>query len=258
MKKGLYKFLVNRNIERWLGERKATAIYIEKKRNIHHSKSGLSGKEIFTKEGCIDFLKGYDIVSFDIFDTLIFRPFSEPTELFHFVGEKFGVADFKEIRSHAEKRTRNKCRREKGHYEVTLQEIWDAMRSEISILPEVGVQVEMDAELQFCYANPFMQEIYKKLQRLGKKIILTSDMYLPKEFIGRILDKNGYTGYDKLYVSCEYGKSKIDGSLFALVRSEQPGRIVHVGDNIRSDIMMAKKNGFDAFYYPNISRNSRK
>ena len=128
----------------------------------------------------------------------------------------------------------------------------------MSILPEVGIQTEMDTELQFCYANPFMQEVYEKLQRLGKRIILISDMYLPKEFIGRILDKNGYFGYDKLYVSCEYGKSKIDGSLFALVRSEQSGRIVHVGDNARSDIVMAKKNGFDAFYYPNVSRNSRK
>lgn len=34
----------------------------------------------------VDKLKEYDVVSFDVFDTLIFRPFSVPTDLFSLVG----------------------------------------------------------------------------------------------------------------------------------------------------------------------------
>lgn len=43
------------------------------------------GKEL-TVEAFIDLLSQYDVVSFDIFDTLIFRPFSEPADLFYLLG----------------------------------------------------------------------------------------------------------------------------------------------------------------------------
>ena len=33
----------------------------------------------------------YDVISFDIFDTLIFRPFEKPTDLFHMVGESWVI-----------------------------------------------------------------------------------------------------------------------------------------------------------------------
>lgn len=243
---------------RWLSEKEAAAIYEEKKLEIHQSESELSRKETPIKEKCITFLSRYDTISFDIFDTLLFRPFSDPTDVFYFIGGKIDLMNFKEIRIQAEKKAREKCKGEKGHYEVTLQEIWDIIEGETGISSEIGIQAEVDAERQFCYANPFMLEVYRELQRFGKKIILISDMYLPKECLELLLKENGYDGYSELYVSCEYGKSKTDGSLLALVHDKQRGRIVHIGDNSHSDIEMAKKNGFDTLHYPNINRTSKK
>ena len=43
-------------------------------------------------------LSDYDVISFDVFDTLLFRPFSEPADVFYFLGEIFPVSDVKRIR----------------------------------------------------------------------------------------------------------------------------------------------------------------
>ena len=55
-----------------------------------------------------ELLSGYDVISFDLFDTLITRPFDTPQELFSLVGEQLGVADFKKKRIEAEIRARQK------------------------------------------------------------------------------------------------------------------------------------------------------
>lgn len=50
----------------------------------------------------------YDVLSFDVFDTLILRPFAEPSDLFILVGEELGIMDFCEIRKKAEEDARRK------------------------------------------------------------------------------------------------------------------------------------------------------
>ena len=113
----------------------------------------------------------------------------------------------------------------------------------------------MALEMDFCYANPFMLQVFEALRRMGKKMIVVSDMYLPRDFLEALLEKNGYGGIEKLYVSCEYGKSKADGALFELIKGEYPGTtVIHVGDNEHSDKKMAKKNGFESLFYPNVNR----
>lgn len=74
-----------------------------------------------------------------------------------------------------------------------------------------------------------------------------------------LLTKNGYTGIEKLYVSCEYGKSKESGELYRMVREELPPetKLIHVGDNEHSDVKMAGKYGFVALYYPNVNKQSQ-
>ena len=241
---------------RFLGEKKVSIIYEEKNLNIKQAESEIVIQEGICIASFVENLSCYDIISFDIFDTLIFRPFSEPTDLFYFVGEELGVMNFKELRRQMEKKARNQCYQLKGHYEVTLEDIWDQLEHEIGISKTKGIQVEIEKEKQFCYANPFMQEVYRELQKRGKKIIIVSDMYLSKNVLQGILEVNGYDGYEKLYVSCEYAKSKWNGELYELVKQEYSGKIIHIGDNIQSDVTMAKKKGIATCYYPNVNKNS--
>lgn len=199
----------------------------------------------------------FEIFSFDIFDTLIFRPLGNPTEAFFLIGEKLKIADFKNIRINAEMKARTQCFAEKGHSEVSLRDIWNEIGRETGADVEKGMQTEMNVERSLCYANPFMLKVWEELKRKNKRIVVTSDMYLPKKFLEELLVSNGYSSYEKLYVSCEYGKNKASGSLYEVVR-EDLGKdicICHIGDNENSDMKMAKKVGLFAVHYPNVNRN---
>ena len=165
-------------------------------------------------------LEGYDIISFDVFDTLIFRPFGHPTELFYLVGERLGILNFHELRINAEKTVRERSVLEKGHSEVTLTQIWEELESQLGIDAKEGMATEIETEMNLCYANPFMLEVWRELIRRKKRLIVTSDMYLPEEVIAKILEKNGFTGAERLYVSCEYGKNKAGGGLYDLIPNE--------------------------------------
>lgn len=73
---------------KWLGNYKPSSLYEIKKLSIGIPESHLM-KHPSIEELLSELMK-YDVISFDIFDTLIFRPFSEPTDLFYIIGEKLG------------------------------------------------------------------------------------------------------------------------------------------------------------------------
>lgn len=243
---------------RFLGEQTEFPVYEEKKPPCAESESVLANRDRKSVSETVSFLMQYEVISFDIFDTLIFRPFSEPTDLFFFLGEKTGILDFKRLRMQAEADARVQKYKEEKHYEITLSDIWSRLENEIGVTKEQGMQMEQALEMEFCYANPFMQQVFTQLQKYGKKIVITSDMYLSKAFLSELLQKNGYGGYEELYVSCEYEKSKADGSLYEVVKRAYPDTdsMIHVGDNPVSDVKNAKKHGFEVFYYPNVNRNA--
>ncbi len=200
--------------------------------------------------------KEYDIVSFDVFDTLIFRPLSQPTDLFYFVGEKLGILDFKNIRTWAETDARNKNYLLNKHYEINLEDIWNNLHKDVGLDATMGMAIEKACEKNLCYANPFMLEVWKELIKLGKRVIIVSDMYLPQSFIEELLVKNGFEGAERIFVSNEYSKNKYEGKLFELVKKEYEGqRILHIGDNPKSDNINAKKAGFDTMPYVQTNCN---
>lgn len=228
--------------------------------SLKESESFLAMQEHENMQEYLAKLSGYDVISFDIFDTLLFRPFSTPSDLFFLLSGKLGILDLKRIRVEAEEKARWKCYEQHGHTEVTLEEIWSLLEKETGIPAQVGMELEMNCEREFCYANPFMLEIFRKLQKAGKQIIVISDMYLPSDFLTGLLEKNGITGISKLYVSCEYGKSKSAGNLFEMVKKQfsNQTRIIHIGDNPISDIKMAQKYEIDTCYYPNVNEKAGK
>ena len=69
-------------------------VYEEKKPPCAESESVLANRDRKSVSETVSFLMQYEVISFDIFDTLIFRPFSEPTDLFFFLGEKTGNSGF--------------------------------------------------------------------------------------------------------------------------------------------------------------------
>ncbi len=204
-------------------------------------------------------LSAYDTISFDVFDTLVFRPFSSPADLFFPIGDRLEYPDFKRIRQEMEQKARGKKYKSEKHREICLEEIYDLLEQEAGIDPESGMQLEMDIEQEMCYANPYLKEVVEHLQRMGKRLIITSDMYLSEKFICQLLEHCGYDAFDAVYVSCEYGKSKSDGNMYDLVKEKESEagykteKLAHVGDNRVADAENAKQHGFEPFLYPNIN-----
>ena len=194
--------------------------YEEKVLDIKNSESKAYQKKIIGVEAYVEQLCRYDVISFDIFDTLILRPLGQPADVFYLIGEKLLISGFRNIRIWAEWDARMKCRQKKGHMEIALKDIWKNIQDEVGIQADIGMKLEIETEMSLCYGNPFMVEVWKELLRRNKRMIVVSDMYLPKAVLEQILQKNGFRGYEKLYVSCEYEKNKASGSLFEVVKRD--------------------------------------
>lgn len=190
-----------------------------------------------------------DVVSFDVFDTLLLRPFTEPRDLFTYIEEKYNVKGYAKKRVDAESRARKRQKTK----EITLDDIY-------SEIPEYEPfkHVEINCEKVFLYPNKQVKKLYDYALRKVKKLIVVSDMYLSRKDIEEILVLNGYTEFEDIFVSCEYNVTKSNGKLFEAVLQKYPlsqYKILHVGDNVISDYEQPQKHKIKAIY---ISRNTDK
>jgi len=201
-----------------------------------------------------------EIYSFDVFDTMLMRPFSNPSDLFYLVGEKVGINDFKSIRQNAEKRVRSIAEVTKGNKEVTIRKIYEEINRMTGLDVEKGIKTEIEIEKQLCFANETNKEIFDILKSQGKRIIFITDMYLPSAIIDEILQKNGIKGYEKIFVSCEWESNKRNGDIYKVVQSfcGKATKIVHCGDNKAVDVDKAKELGIEARLYRNVNNFGKK
>lgn len=184
------------------------------------------------------------IVSFDIFDTLVFRSFSNPSDLFLKLEVAYNVPDFCNLRVEAEKRARKNCRQK----EITIDDIYLFLPRDFQFLKKI----EVDAEMETVFSNNFLKKIFNDLINQGKEVILASDMYLKECDIIEILDKCDIKKYKKLYLSSTYGKTKKSGELFEEIVKENDilsGELLHIGDNSCSDFDIPRTLGIASILY---------
>ena len=191
-------------------------------------------------------IDAHNIVSFDIFDTLLLRPYVKPTDLFLHLEKTENAQGFAEARIEAEKKARKVCT---DAEDITLDEIYD----EIADVYKNFKPKEIELERQVLQPNPEMKEVFDYAVKQGKKIIIISDMYLPAKFLADVLHKKGFKDFQKIYVSGEYGKTKSTGNLYKFVTADlgvSAKDILHIGDNESSDKVRAEKIGLKAVLYP--------
>lgn len=199
-------------------------------------------------------LDKYDVISFDVFDTLIFRPFTSPRVLFSIMEKRLGIYKFSKIRVDSENEISVFNQEKYNHSNVTLNEIYNLISKKTNLCPNKASQLEYELELNYCYANPYFQEIISECIKNKKEIIVCTDMYLSKDQIKGILKNNGYHFIGDIYVSSELKKSKKNGDIYEVIKQKyKDKKIIHIGDNYISDIQNAKNSGLDVFYYKNIN-----
>lgn len=198
-------------------------------------------------------------VSFDIFDTAITRPFCTPQDLFYLLDilydEEQSNTSFHTIRIEGEMGCRKQlCNKEKE--DVTIDEIYTYISENYGISVKLCRKIkalEEELELSFSRVRKAVHEIYEMALLSGKKVIFTSDMYLKKETIARILEKNGYREYEEIFVSSEYEKLKATGGLFRqivrILRIDMED-MIHIGDNPASDVKVPESLGMTTVFFP--------
>ena len=195
------------------------------------------------------------VVSFDMFDTLIARPFLVPLDMFSLLNSYFidlfnpiAAIDFSRIRIKSEAELRN-INYKNNIPEVTLDEIYQYISDYYDLdIKKLNLikDKEKEMELHFCNKRDSGYELYLLAKQLKKRVIVTSDIYLPRDVIEAILKKNKYE-FDKVYLSSELKKTKSDGSLFKyVIEKEGTNKILHIGDNYESDYMQPKKYDIDS------------
>ncbi|KRL56462.1 hypothetical protein FD35_GL002098 [Furfurilactobacillus rossiae DSM 15814] len=188
-------------------------------------------------------IQSYQIVSFDIFDTLIKRDISNPTDVFKLLERRNGIEDFANRRIKAE----SVAVAAEGA-KTDLTDIYAHITSSEDNARKLA-QEEINLELELCRSNDKLHEIYDRCQKAGKKILIISDMYLPAKVIKQILKNAGYRGFENLFVSNEVGSDKLSGQLFkaiAHVDGIDTDKWIHVGDSIKADVWGAKRAGIKA------------
>ena len=198
----------------------------------------------------------FDVVSFDVFDTLLLRAVDRPQDAFALLGAKLGYPHFARLRTEAEGLARQRKRRRLGTGEVTLAEIWQELEQLTALSPQEGMAAEQEVEKALCRGNPLFLPVVKELRRLGKPLVLLSDMYLPAAFLEELVEAAGFGRFSLCLVSGEAGVSKGEGGLFdRLGKFFPPGTsFVHVGDNPHADGSMAKSRGIASILCPNVHR----
>lgn len=185
-------------------------------------------------------------ISFDIFDTLLWRNVSQPIDVFSIVEnivskqyKKGLIPKFADVRKFCEVEARNNT-----GGEVTLDSIYKVIASKYdSPYVDVYKKIEINTEIALVCPNPKVVNLYDHFKLQGYPIIIISDMYLPQQVIEIMLRKCGIQGYKKLYVSCEYNFTKSSGMLFDYVLKDlqiSGEQLLHIGDSWKSDFFMAR------------------
>ncbi|MCR4693914.1 MAG: hypothetical protein K5773_01140 [Pseudobutyrivibrio sp.] len=193
-------------------------------------------KELLTMK-----LGAYDIVSFDIFDTLITRSVFDPDDVFriieNIIKEKYGKkVDFLCLRKKAEA-----AATEKFGPATTIDKIYMEVAKDKTIgnFAMDIKRLEKDIEYNICIPRKEMVEVFNNLKNMGVKIILVSDMYLSRADVVGMLRKCGIGGFEEVFISCEVGARKDDGSMWdILLQGVDLDRFIHLGDNFASDLQI--------------------
>ncbi len=194
------------------------------------------------------------LISFDVFDTLLYRRTNTPETIFDLVGKHFGIDGFRRLRMQSQDEASRRVWQKNQYPHADMDEIYEVLAEHTEIPVDWGtvkayeIQMEKDA----LTANREMLEIFRYAKAQGKRVVATSDMYLSAQFLCEVLEACGFAGIDHVYCSADEHKAKFNKELFAEVAKQEGvafADVLHIGDKARDDVEYPQSFGMQAFLY---------
>jgi len=202
-----------------------------KNRNFLEAYTGLSSNDF----------QGVKLVSFDFFDTLVYRDSVTHFQLWKNYSRKYF---FTRLKSEVIARILTRVR---GIPEISQQDIYSRM-------PTVwGLEFELLLEQKSLTINPIVEKAIRAAQAAGAKVCIISDTHFRGIDIEKLLLELKLSNI-QVFTSSDHSLTKSTG-LFSKIKSILDIAYedwVHIGDNPKSDVKSPKKLGIRSIHYPNM------
>lgn len=190
-----------------------------------------------------------EVVSFDLFETLVLRPFLKPAGAREYLGylvkKQFAIERFSELRESAEYRARQAAGQDVDT--ATIYRTMSKMPQAKGIPTESILALELETEKRQLIPRQALLDAAVRMARVGKTVIAVSDMYLNAEELRSVLPGAVNDAVGQILVSCETGWRKDTGAAWENLPGHlgtEAKRWLHVGDNEHSDIQLPFTLGF--------------
>ena len=214
------------------------------KKNVVYDFKNVTG---ITKSEFMRRLENSEVISVDLFDTLIMRRTLFSTDVIELTDEQLKeqgivIEKFCDRRLESEKYLSQKTA-------PTLVKIYEYMLEKYDIQNVTAQQLaELEWKLDYELVVPRREicEAAAQAYEGGKAVYIVSDTYYTKQQLVQLLDKCKITKYTQILASCEYQTGKTQ-QLFEVLKERLDGKsCIHIGDDDIADIQSARKYGISA------------
>lgn len=206
-----------------------------------------------------------NLVSFDIFDTVLVRKCGAPRNIFWLMAWRLYPDNAQKRDAFYQWRLTAEAAavRRSGDVNLSLADFYRC--PEISEFGEYSaarlVELEKAIEWENLISRPHIRNLISqyrsgidptdKFRTDPHTICFISDMYLDSDFLtSKLLDEGCLMQGERVFVSCECKARKSDGALFRLVRDQlRPDAWQHYGDNRKSDFSVPRTMGIYAGHW---------
>ena len=213
--------------------------------NVSYDFSEINGN---SRQELLKKIEDADVISFDLFDTLITRKVFSYTDIFELLDLQLResgmiIPDFASIRLHAEKElSKNKAPHLEEIYQFILKKTGSSFISAVE-LADMEWNLEQNVDIE----RKDVCQVLKKSASEGKTIVITTDTYYSRQQIEELLGRFELTNVSDIFVSCEYGTSKTQ-DLFEICKQKYADKsILHIGDDEFADVEKAVEHGLKSY-----------
>lgn len=200
------------------------------------------------------------VISFDIFDTLVYRANSYPDQGKEDIATLLGFTSpstFVELRN----TTEFEIRKASGFLgDVSINQVYEKLKPtlETELAPEELADLEFRSDLKYILPKHILINAAKEALRAGKRIMIASDTYYTKNQIRILLDHVGFPQEADLYVSSDLAKRKDNGTTWVEIKAALERlsinplhEFTHIGDNVVSDSQIPGDFGLGSYHILN-------